>query len=162
MALPTSPEHLRQPAILALGKIGHPADCQAMLAIGSASKNYTQTEAYIVAGRICAERALSTLTSLVGAGDPQLLMGVAGGLANTYSRSAVPPLITLLQNRDPWTRRHAEDGLAKLTHRKSKYGVEDESSAEQSHTEWLNWWSLNGGTAPIYDSDQCMATQPLL
>ena len=162
MAWPTSPEHLRQPAIDALGEIGNPEDCQAMLAIAGASERYTQAEAYIAAGRICAEIALPTLTTLVGSGDQQLLMGVAGGLANTYSRSAVAPLITLLQSPDAITRLHAEDGLATLTHRKSKYGVEDEDAAKQSHTEWLNWWSVNDRTVPIYGSDQCTAPQPLL
>jgi len=161
MASPMSPKGLQQHAIEALGLIGNPEDCQAMLAIASASRNYTQAEAYTAAGRICKERALPALTALAGADDRQLLMGVAGGLANTYSRSAVPPLITLLQSPDSITRGHAEDGLAKLTHRRSKYGVEDEDAAEQSHIEWLNWWSVSGNTAPIYGSDQCMPPQPL-
>jgi len=161
MASTTASEFVRQPAIEALGKIGNPEDCEAMLAIAGASKNYTQSLTYIVAGRICKERALLPLTSLVGAGDSQLLVGVTGGLVNTSSRNAVPPLITLLQNPDPGTRRNAEAGLATLTHRKSGYGIEEEAAANQSHTEWLKWWSVNATTAPLYGSDQCMATQPL-
>jgi len=161
IASTTSPEHVRQPAIEALGMIGNPGDCQAMLAIASASENYTQAEAYLVAGRICKERALPTLTSLVGPGNSQLLMGVALGLVNTSSRNAVPPLIALLQSPDLDPRRHAAGGLATLTHRKSKHGVENEDSAKQSHTEWLNWWSANGRSAPIYGYDQCMAPEPL-
>ena len=76
-------------------------DCQAMLAIASASENYTQAEAYIVAGRICKERALPNLTGLVGSADSQLLMGVARAFVNTSSREAVSPLIALLQSPDP-------------------------------------------------------------
>jgi hypothetical protein len=161
MASTTSDEHVRQPAINALGKIGNPQDCQAMLGIASGSKNYTQAEAYTVAGRICKERALPTLTSLVNVDDAQLLMGVAGGFGNTSSRNAVPPLITVLQSPDSNTRRYAADGLATLTHWKSKYGIEDEGSARQANTEWVNWWSINGSMAPIYGSDQCVAPQPL-
>jgi HEAT repeat protein len=157
-----SPEYVRQRAIEALGKIGNPEDCQTMLAIASASKNYTQAEAYIVVGRICRERALPTLASVVGSGDSQLLMGVAGGLVNTSSRDAVSLLVMLLQSPDRNARRHSAAGLATLTHRKSTYGVEDEDSAKHSHAEWLNWWSVNCGTAPMYGYDQCVAPQPLL
>ena len=161
MASMASPEYVRQPAIEALGEIGNPEDCQAMLAIASESKNYTQAEAYIVAGRICKETALPTLNGLVAADRSQLLMGVVGGLANTSSRIAVPPLISLLQNPDRNTRRAAADGLARLTHRTSKRGIEDDDSAKQSHSEWSDWWSVNSSTAPIYSSDQCAATQLL-
>jgi HEAT repeat protein len=162
MASTTSPEHVRQPAIEALGEIGNPDDCQTMLAIAGASQNYTQAEAYIAAGRICKERALPGLAGLVGSGDSQLLMGVAGGLENTSSREAVSLLITLLQSPDRDARQHAAAGLATLTHRKSTHGVEDEHSAKQSHAEWLNWWSVNGGTATIYGYDRCVTPQPLL
>ena len=161
MASTTSPEYVRQPAIQALGEIGNPQDCQAMLAIASQNKNYTQAEAYIIAGRICKEIAVPTLNRLVTTNDSQLLLGIAGGFANTSSRLAVPPLITLLQNSDRSARQAAVDGLATLTRRKSKYGVEDEDSAKQSYLEWSGWWSVNSGTAPIYSSDQCSAVSPL-
>jgi len=161
MSSTASPENVRQPAIQALGEIGNPEDCRAMLAIASENKNYTQTEAYIVAGRICKETALPELNSLVTVDSSQLLMGVAGGLANTSSRMAVPPLIRLLQNPDRDTRQAAADALATLTHRTAKLGIEDEGSAKQSQTEWSDWWSVNGSTATIYNSDQCRAPEPL-
>ncbi len=161
MASTAFPEHFRQPAIEALGEIGNPEDCQAMLAIAGENKNYTQAEAYIMAGRICKETALPALNGLLASGGSQLLMGVAGGLANTSSRAAVTPLIGLLSNSDRTTRRAAADALATLTHRTSKYGVGDEDSAKQSYTEWSNWSSINGRTAPIYNSDQCTAPQSL-
>jgi hypothetical protein len=160
MASASSPEYLRQPAIEALGEVGNAEDCEAMLKVASENMNYTQAEAYIVAGRICKERALPTLNDLLAADGWQLLMGVAGGLANTSSRSAVVPLISLLQSSDGNIRRAATDALATLTHRKSKYGIGDEDSAKESFSEWLDWWSIDGGTAPIYSSDQC--TEPQL
>jgi hypothetical protein len=161
MASKTSPEYVRQPAIQALGEIGNPEDCRAMLAIASENQNYTQAKAYMVAGHICKETALSKLNSLVTVNSSQLRIGVAGGLANTSSRMAVLPLIRLLQ--DPYfnTRRAAADGLATLTHRISTHGVEDEDSAKQAYAEWSNWWSINRRTAPIFSSDQCTAPQPL-
>ena len=161
MASASSPEYVRQPAIQALGEIGTPEDCQAMLAIARASTNYTQAEAYIMAGHICGERALPALKKLAGPNDSQLLMGVAYGLANTCSREAVAPLIGLLQNSDVNVRRTVSDALATITHRASPHGIEVAASAEQSYVDWLNWWSVNSGTAPIYGSDQCGALQPL-
>jgi hypothetical protein len=161
MASTASPEYVRQPAIQALGEIGNPEDCRALLEIASENKNYTQTEAYIVAGHICKEAALAELNNLVTADSSQLLMGVAGSLANTSSRMAVPSLIRLLRNPDRNTRRAASDGLATLTHRISNHGIEDEESAKQAYAEWSNWWSNNGRTMPIYSSDQCAAPHPL-
>jgi HEAT repeat protein len=157
----SSPEYLRQPAIVALGEIGNPDDCQAMLDIASENKNYTQVEAYIAAGRICEEKAVSILSGLVPIADSQLSMGVAGGLGNTYSRSAVRPLINLLRSPDRNTRWNAADALATLTHRKSKEGIEDADSASRSYHELLSWWSLDGNTVPIYRSDECTSPQPL-
>jgi hypothetical protein len=161
MASKTSPEYVRQPAIQAFGEIGNPQDCQAMLAIASVNKNYTQAEAYIIAGRICKEIAIPALNRLVTTNNSQLLLGIAGGFANTSSRLAVSPLISLLQNSDRSAREAAVDGLAALTRRRSKYGVEDEDSAKQSYIEWSGWRSANSSTAPIYNSDQCSPPSPL-
>ncbi len=161
MASTASPEYVRLPAIQALGEIGNPKDCGAMLAIAAGNNNYTQAEAYIVAGRICKESAVPKLTRLVTADNSQLLMGVAGGLANTSSRRAVSPLIGLLQNRDRNTRQAAADGLATLIHRTAKHGIEDEDSAKQSYAEWSKWWSINRRKTLIYSPDQCAAPQPL-
>ena len=162
LASPVSSKARQQPSIQALGMVGNPEDCQAILAIAAASKDYTQAEAYTMAGHICAERAVPTLAGMAGSLDRQLLLGVTGGLENTHSRSAGAPLIGLLQNADSITRGNVETALATLTHRKSKYGVGDQDAAKQSHTEWLQWWSVNGSTAPIYGTDQCVAPQPLL
>lgn len=161
MASMVSPDYYQQPAIQALGEIGNPADCGAMLGIASKNLNYTQAEAYIVAGRICREGAIPTLSGLIGASNSQLLMGVAGGLANTSSRDAVPSLINLLQTSDSSVRRAAADGLATLTHLTSRHGIEDEESAKRAYTDWQRWWAANGSTTPIYSGDQCAAPQPL-
>jgi len=161
MASTRSSDDDGQPAIQALGEIGNPQDCQAMLAIASEKKNYTQAEAYIMAGRICKENAIPTLKGLVGANDSQLLLGIAGGLANTSSRLAVPPLIGMLLDPDRNARQAAADALATLTRRTSNHEVGDEDSAKQSYVEWSGWWSVNSTTAPIYSSDQCSAVQPL-
>jgi hypothetical protein len=156
-----STQWVEQPAIEALGQIGDPRDCHSMLEIASASDGYTRAEAYIAAGRICRESSIPILASLVGARDSQLLLGVAGGLVNTSSREAVPPLIAMLENPTRDVRQAAADALAALTHRKSRFGVEDGGSAKPSHGEWLAWWSGNSRTATIFGYDQCTAAQPL-
>lgn len=161
MASLSSPESTRQPAIRALGEIGNFEDCEAMLEIAGQNSNYTQAEAYIIAGHICKERAIPVLYSLIPAAGSQLLMGIVGGLENTSSRSAVPALIGLLQNSDRNIRRDAHEALATLTHRIAKYGTADEDSARKSHRQWSNWWAANGKKARIYSSDQCIEPQPL-
>jgi hypothetical protein len=161
MASTRSSDNDGQTAIQALGEIGNPQDCQAMLAIAAVKKNYTQAEAYIMAGRICKENAIPVLNGLVGRNDSQLLLGIAGGLANTSSRLAVSPLIALLLSTDRNARQAAADGLETLTRRTSYHGIGDEDSAKQSYSEWSDWWSVNSTTAPIFSSDQCSATRPL-
>jgi hypothetical protein len=161
MASLSSPESTRQPAIRALGEIGNPEDCEAMLGIAGQNINYTQAEAYIIAGHICKERAIPVLYSLIPSAGLQLLMGIVGGLENTSSRSAVPALIGLLQNSDRNIRRDAHEALATLTHRIAKYGTADEASTRKSYGQWSNWWAANGKRARIYSSDQCTEPQPL-
>jgi HEAT repeat protein len=161
MSTTTIPEDLRQAAIQALGEIGNPDDCQAILDLAGQSNNDNQIEAYMAAGRICKEHAITALYSLIPTANPELLKGLVFGFGNTSSRSAIPPLISLLQSPDPVMRRDVIGVLATLTHRSSQYGIEDESAAKQSYIEWLNWWTAYGKTVPIYDSDQCAAPQPL-
>ena len=161
MASLSSPESTRQPAIRALGEIGNSEDCEAMLEIAGQNSNYTQAEAYIIAGRICKERAIPVLYSLIPSAGSQLLMGIVGGLENTSSRRAVPALIGLLQNPDRNIRRDAHEALATLTHRIAKYGTADEDSARKSYGQWSKWWAANGKKARIYTSDQCIEPQPL-
>ena len=161
MSSTSSPEYLRQAAIPALGEIGNSDDCEAMLDIAGQNENYTQGEAYIVSGRICKEQAIPTLLRLLPAADSQLLMYLATALENTLSRDAVPPLITLLLNPDEFVRRDAEEALATLTHRRSKYGIADANSARQSYGEWSNWWAGNSKAANLYGPDACSEPQLL-
>jgi hypothetical protein len=156
-----SAEYRRQPAIAALGEIGNAEDCQAMLSIAAQSEKYTQIEAYVTAGRICKEEAVTPLTNLIATPDPPLVGGLAYALKNTSSRDAVSPLIGLLQNPDRNVRRQAEDALAILTHRKSHYGVEDTDSALQAYRDWSKWWSDNGKAAALYNPNECVAPEPL-
>ncbi len=150
-----------QPAIQELGEIGNPEDCEPMLALARASKDYTQTEAYIMAGRICKEDGGGPLSSLIGSDDQQVLAGVAGGLANTSSRNAVPTLITMLLNPNQSARENAVDALEKLTHLESNFDVEDDIAALKTYEAWTRWWSLYGQTAPIFGPDNCAAPSPL-
>lgn len=161
MSSTSSPEYLRQPSIQALGEIGNSDDCEAMLDIASQNENYTQGEAYIASGRLCKEQAIPTLLRLLPAADSQLLMYLATALENTLSRDAIPPLITLLSNSDEFVRRDAEEALATLTHRRSKYGIADADSARQSYEEWSNWWVGNSKAANIYGPDACIEPQLL-
>ncbi|PYU21249.1 MAG: hypothetical protein DMG32_21040 [Acidobacteria bacterium] len=131
-----SAEYRRQPAIAALGEIGNREDCQPMLNIAAESKNYTQIEAYVAAGRICKEEAITVFTNLIATADPPNGRGSCICAKHTASREAVSPLISLLQNPDLNVRRQAVDALGILTHRKSNYGVEDANSASEAYRDW--------------------------
>jgi len=161
MSMTSSPENLRQAAIQALGEIGNPDDCQWILDLASQSINYTQIEAYMAAGRICKDQAIPVLYSLIPTADPEPLKGLVFAFGNTSSRRVVSPLISLLQSPDQNIRRDVAGTLATLTHRTSKYGIEDIGSALQAYGEWLDWWAAYDKTAPIYSSDQCIEPQPL-
>ena len=156
----SSAEYRRQPAIAALGEIGNSEDCQAMLNVAAESKNYTQIEAYVAAGRMCKGEAVTVFSNLIATADPPMVGGLAYALKNTSSREAVSPLIGLLQNPDLNVRRQAVDALGMLTHRKSNYGVEDADSALQAYGDWSKWWSDNGKPAPLYSPSECVAPQP--
>jgi hypothetical protein len=157
----TSPESLRQQTIPALGEVGNPDDCQAMLNIAGESTAYAQIQAYVAAGRICKQSAIAVLGILTRTADPPLLGGLAFALKNTSSRDAVPLLISLLENPDHDTHRDTADALALITHRQSNYGTEDLDQAIQSHDEWLHWWSESGSTAPLYNPNVCVPPQRL-
>jgi hypothetical protein len=157
----SSPEYFRQPAIQALGEIGNPTDCEAVLKIANENKNYTQALAYAAAGRICREKAIPVLLSLVSSADTQLLAGVLHGLGNSSSSSSVPVLINVLQSPDQNVRREASTALETLTHKESRYAVMSDDSAKQAYDEWAGWWFANSSTALIYAPDQCTAPQPL-
>jgi hypothetical protein len=154
-------EEFRQPAIQALGELGNPDDCQALLDIGNQNKNYTQGEAYIYAGRICKERAIPLLLRLLPNADALLSGYLTSALENTLSRNAISPLISLLTNPVKGVRRDAADALATLTHRKSRYGIESAKSSSDARLEWMNWWETNSSTARIYGPNECADSQPL-
>lgn len=154
-------EEFRQPAIGALGEIGNPADCQAMLDIATKNEDYTQGEAYMFAGRLCKERAVPVLTDLLANADNELSSYLAAALGNTSARSAVTPLIALLGSSDKFVRSAAEDSLETLTHRRSRYAVTTTDSAEKARTEWSNWWAANANIAALYDASHCIEPQSL-
>jgi hypothetical protein len=156
----SSAEYRRQPAIAALGEIANADDCQTMLNIAAESKNYTQIEAYVAAGSICKQEAVTVFSNVIATADPPLVGGLTYALKNTMSREAVSPLIGLLQNLDVNVRRQAVDALEMLTHRESHYGVEDADAAIEAYREWSRWWSDNGKTAPLYSPNECVAPQP--
>ncbi len=154
-------EQVRQPAIQALGELGNSEDCQALLDIGNQNKNYTQGEAYIYAGRICQERAIPALLRLLPNADAPLSGYLAAALANTVSRNAISPLVSLLTNPDEGVRRNAADALATLTHRKSQYGIDTAKSSNDARLEWTHWWESKSSTASIYGPNECADPQPL-
>jgi hypothetical protein len=154
-------EEFRQPAIQALGELGNPNDCEAMLDIGNQNRNYTQGEAYMYAGRICKEQAIPALLRPLPNADAPLYGYLTVAFANTMSRDAIPPLIGLLANINEGVRSEAEEALETMTHRKSHYGIASAESSDESRMEWTKWWAANGGTASIYGPDQCADPQPL-
>jgi HEAT repeats len=157
----TGSEWIRQPAIQALGDLGNPDDCQALLEIGKLNEHYTQGEAYMFAGRVCRERAIPMLVPLLSNANTELSNYLAWALQNTQSRNAIAPLIGLLKNPDRNVRRNAADGLATLTHRKSQYGIDDANSSNEARSEWVTWWETNRDTATIFDPDDCADPQSL-
>ncbi len=157
----TGPDEFRQPAIQALGELGNPNDCQALLDIGSQNNDYTQGQAYMYAGRICKERAIPAFLRLLPNADAALSGYLAVAFENTMSRRAVVPLIGLLGNPGESVRSEAERSLETLTHRKSHYGIASVEFSNKSRIEWKNWWLANASTAPIYGSYQCADPQPL-
>lgn len=150
---------LREKAIAALGRIGNPEDCDAMLNI-AAENELEQTQAYVAAGRICRSGAVSVLASLLPSADDQLAAAVATGLGNTASRDAVPPLISLLLSSDAYVRREADAALFTLTHHGTPRDLNDPADPRQGYSEWHSWWAKNSRTARIYSTDECPAPQP--
>jgi|HubBroStandDraft_1064217.scaffolds.fasta_scaffold01670_14 hypothetical protein len=149
-------QFLRQQAVYALGEIGDPGDCDAILNIAAHNRRYDETDAYLAVGRVCRERGVPFLAGLLPSAHQRLATAVATGLGNTASRKSVPILIGLLVSPDFYVRQEAADALLTLTHRETTEDVvADPSEARQAHSEWRSWWDLNSQTAPIYGPDEC-------
>jgi HEAT repeat protein len=152
---------LAQQAIPALGEIANSDDCSAILGIASRTKQYTQGEAYMAAGRICREKAVPALNGALAGADEELAQSVATALGNTGSHQAVPVLIDLLASPDEFVRTDAEDALFTLTHR-SIQDVSTPSAAARVSSAWRSWWFGNSDSATIYRPDECPAAIPSL
>lgn len=161
MSSKSAPEGIQQAAMRAIAEIQNPEDCEAMLDIANRGQQYTQQQAYIASARVCRQKAIPALLPLLSSSDPQLLMYLAIAFENTRSKQAVAPLITLLVNTDVSVRRAAEESLATLTHRRSRYGIADLIAATRSFDEWSKWWASNSNSTNIYGTDACSESLPL-
>ncbi|MGH9734797.1 MAG: HEAT repeat domain-containing protein [Candidatus Acidiferrales bacterium] len=150
--------NLAEEAIFALGRFAPIGDCAEMLRIAAHTKQNTQSEAYIAAGRICREKAIPTLTSVPAGADEELAESIATALGNTGSREAMRPLIELLTSRSQFVRVEAESALFTLTHR-AIHDVSTPAAAAQVQSDWRSWWFMNSESATIYGPDQCPSTQ---
>jgi HEAT repeat protein len=156
-----NPEWLRQDAITALGELGDPSYCRLMLEFAQSSTEYSGLIALRAAGLTCEKEALPTLLALLPNANSTLRYEVAYALGNTHTREAVSPLISLLADADENVRRAAAEALATLTHRTPTEDIRNKASARQAYLDWLRWWSLNKGTAPIYSARQCDGSRPI-
>jgi hypothetical protein len=154
-------EGLAQQAIPALGEIANSDDCSAILRIAARTKQYTQGEAYMAAGRICREKAVPALNGALAGADEELAQSVATALGNTGSREAVPVLIDLLTSTDESVRIEADSALFTLTHRNIE-DVSTPAAAARVSSAWRSWWFGNSDSAPVYRPDECPAAIPTL
>lgn len=158
---PGNPEYVRQPAIEALGELGDPSYCSLMLGIARHSHAYSRFIALRAGGYLCVAGIIQLARCFLGEPDPSARFEAAYALGNSYSREAVQLLIPLLRDKDRNVRRAASDALASLTHRASNAGIRDETTAEETYTQWVKWWRSNGATAEMYSINHCGATAPL-
>ena len=143
-------------AMCALGELGNPDDCDAVLAIAAKGGASIQAEAFSAAGHICRERAVSLLAGLLPSVHQELARAIVSGLGDTSSRNAVPILIELLASPDFVIRDDASEALMVLTHRATALELFDPKQARQVHDDWREWWAANSEKAAIYGPDECM------
>jgi len=122
-----------------------------------------QARDYVLAAAVLGgEDAMPYVVSLLGSSDPFSRGNAVMALPQTGSRHAVPLLIDLLRNHDTDLGRLASIGLIQLTHHSPfENGRLYSDSPSSGYPDWMHWWLLHGGAAPIYGPSQCGAVEPL-
>jgi hypothetical protein len=129
------------------------------------AKNWLPNQArdyVLAAAELGGEDAMPYVVSLLGSSDPFSRGNAIMALPQTGSRHAVPLLIELLRDHDTDLGRLASTGLIQLTHHSPfENGRLYSDSPSSGYPDWMHWWLLHGGAAPIYGPSQCGAVEPL-
>jgi len=129
------------------------------------AKNWLPNQArdyVLAAAELGGEDAMPYVVSLLGSSDPFSRGNAIMALPQTGSRHAVPLLIELLRDHDTDLEKLASTGLIQLTHHSlSENGRLYSDSLSGGYPDWMHWWLLHGGAAPIYGPSQCGEVEPL-
>jgi HEAT repeat protein len=124
------------------------------------AKKHAQISNYVDdAAELGGDKMLPTLIALTHSPDHEFTtINAVSGMSYTGSRAAVPLLIELLRNPNPDIGDRARSGLSLLTHRTAGNSSE---TARSEYPKWLQWWTREGATAPIYKPKDCGDWSPL-
>jgi hypothetical protein len=107
------------------------------------------------------DRAIPALLELARSPDVEFTrINAVSALGDTGSRIAVPILLDFLRNPDIGVAERALGALHRLTHRSGGDGSGGPYLQEQ-YRRWLQWWTREGGAAPIYKAKECGELTPL-
>jgi hypothetical protein len=107
------------------------------------------------------DQAIPALLELARSQDVEFTrVNAVTAMGDTGSRSAVPILLEFLKNPDIGIAERALSGLHRLTHRTGGDGSGGLYLQEQ-YRRWLQWWTREGSTAPIYKAKECGELMPL-
>jgi len=107
------------------------------------------------------DQAVAALSELTRSSDVEFArVNAVSALGDTGSRSALPILLEFLKNPDTRIAERALSGLQRLTHRTGGDGSGVPYLQEQ-YRRWLQWWTREGRSAPVYKAKECGELTPL-
>lgn len=112
------------------------------------------------AAELGGDQMLPVLSTLAKDPDKNFTaVNAVSAMGYTASRAAVPILLDFLRSPDPNISDRARYGLRLLTHRTATN--EPDGSPQSEYARWSQWWTWEGGTAPIYRAEECLNLVPL-
>lgn len=145
---------LQQIALSSLADAADPLFCDFMLEKMTKLKDWSQSLAIMSAGASCGQKALPRLLAL-DIQDSGRRAAIATGLGNSGSPAAVPILIDMLVDPDPFVRASADGGLFTLTHRNSAKSTSVAADARDARSDWTSYWALHSKDQHIYKAKDC-------
>jgi HEAT repeat protein len=127
----------------------------------AAEKNVRISSYPADAAELGGDTALPMLITLAKSPDREFTGGNAiMAMGSTGSRDAIPVLLEYLNSPDVSISDRANYALQLLTHRTA---VRDQLNRHRQieSAKWLQWWTREGATAPIYKNTQCGEMIPL-
>lgn len=107
------------------------------------------------------DQAIPALLELAHSPDVEFTrVNAVSALGDTGSRSAVPILLEFLKSPDTGISERALSGLQRLTRRTGGDGSGGQYLQDQ-YRRWLQWWTREGSTVPIYKGKECGELIPL-